>query len=247
MSLQILFEDKHVIVVVKPPGMPCQPDPSKAPSLLEAVQAHMKSAGEAGKTAKLVHRLDRPVGGVMVYAKTREAAGHLSAQFADGRVKKRYLAIVQGRPSIDGDHLVHQLKVTAGNVVEIADGSDGQKAELKYRVLGTSETALPESAVPIALLDILLLTGRRHQIRVQLSASGFPILGDAKYNPDFVKDGTPIGLWSYELRFYHPAKRTALTFKALPKKDIEAGSAGTFSLPWSYFAAQIEALAENKK
>ena len=235
MNLQILFEDKHVIVVVKPPGMPCQPDPTKALSLLEAVQAHLKAAGETNKTAKLVHRLDRPVGGVMVYAKTREAAGHLSAQFADCRIKKRYLAVIQGHPASESGHLVHQLKVTPGNVVEVTSAGVGQKAELKYRVLETAQFERPESATPVALLDILLLTGRRHQIRVQLSASGHPILGDAKYNPDFVKDGTPIGLWSYELRFYHPAKRTALTYRALPEKT---------ALPWSLFSKQLQALEE---
>lgn len=235
MNLQILFEDKHVIVVVKPPGMPCQPDPTKAPSLLEAVQAHLKAAGETNKTARLVHRLDRPVGGVMVYAKTREAAGHLSAQFADGRVKKRYLAVVQGHPASDSGHLIHQLKVTPGNVVEVTSEGVGQKAELKYRVLEAAQMETPDVKTPVALLDILLLTGRRHQIRVQLSASGMPILGDAKYNPGFNKDGTPIGLWSYELRFYHPAKRTALTFRALPENE---------NLPWSFFSSQLQALEE---
>lgn len=240
--LKILFEDKHVIVVVKPPGMPCQPDPTKAPSLLEAVQAHMKASGEAGKTVKLVHRLDRPVGGVMVFAKTREAAGHLSAQFADGRIKKRYLAVVQGQPIDDSGHLVHQLKTTPGNVVEVAQGSEGQTAELKYRVIGRTEALLREDPTPLALLDVLLLTGRRHQIRVQLSTSGFPILGDAKYNPDFVKDGNPIGLWSYEIRFYHPAKRTALSFRALPGVINATGDAAAYPAPWNYFAVQIAAL-----
>ncbi len=244
--LKILFEDKHVIVVVKPPGMPCQPDPTKAPSLLEAVQAHMKASGEAGKTAKLVHRLDRPVGGVMVYAKTREAAGHLSAQFADGRIKKRYLAVVQGQPIDDSGHLIHQLKTTQGNVVEVAQDSEGQTAELKYRVIGRTDAALTEAASPLALLDVLLLTGRRHQIRVQLSASGFPILGDAKYNPDFVKDGNPIGLWSYEIRFYHPAKRTALSFRTLPGDLNDAGGAKSYPAPWHYFSSQIAALEEKQ-
>jgi 23S rRNA pseudouridine1911/1915/1917 synthase len=244
--LKILFEDKHVVVVVKPPGMPCQPDPTKAPSLLEAVQAHMKASGEAGKTAKLVHRLDRPVGGVMVYAKTREAAGHLSAQFADGRIKKRYLAVVQGQPIDDSGHLVHQLKVTQGNVVEVAQDSEGQTAELKYRVIGRTEAELKEGTSPLALLDVLLLTGRRHQIRVQLSASGFPILGDAKYNPDFVKDESPIGLWSYEIRFYHPAKRTALSFRALPGILNEDESAKSYPAPWHYFSGQIAALEVNQ-
>jgi len=241
-----LFEDKHVIVVVKPPGMPCQPDPTKAPSLLEVVQAHMKSGGEAGKTAKLVHRLDRPVGGVMVYAKTREAAGHLSAQFADGRIKKRYLAVVEGQPIDDSGHLVHQLKTTPGNVVEVAHGSEGQTAELKYRVIGRAEAVLMEEPSPLALLDVLLLTGRRHQIRVQLSTSGFPILGDAKYNPDFVKDGNPIGLWSYEIRFYHPAKRTALSFRALPGVLNDTKEATPYPAPWNYFSEQIAALEEKQ-
>jgi 23S rRNA pseudouridine1911/1915/1917 synthase len=243
MALKIIFEDKHVIVVVKPPGMPCQPDPTKSPSLLEAVQAHMKASGEANKTAKLVHRLDRPVGGVMVYAKTKEAAGNLSAQFADGRIKKRYLALVEGSPVEDQGHLTHRIKIGTGNVVSVTEGQDGQTAELKYRVLGRRTI----SEKTTSLLDVLLLTGRRHQIRVQLSASGWPILGDAKYNPGWSKDGTHIALWSYEIRFYHPAKRTALTFRAMPESNnSNTGLTPADVSPWDVFKDEINTL-DNKK
>lgn len=273
MKLNVIFEDKHVIVVVKPPGMPSQPDQTKAPSLLEAVQAHMNRSGESGKTARLVHRLDRPVGGIMVYAKTKEAAGHLSAQFADGRVKKRYLAVVEGCPDTDTGHLVHTLKVTPGNLVEVISDPDrqhgGQTCELKFRILATTSRSLSledagltpmepkagltpmepeEKRNSLSLLDVLLLTGRRHQIRVQLAASGLPILGDAKYNPAFQKDGTTIGLWSYELRFYHPVKRTALTFRALPPglTPTEPQAGLTPVEPWQYFSKEIQALSERQ-
>jgi 23S rRNA pseudouridine1911/1915/1917 synthase len=230
MDLKILFEDKHVIVVIKPPGMPCQPDPSGAVSLLEDVQKHMVKSKEGSKTARLVHRLDRPVGGVMIYAKTQEAAGHLGAQFADGRVKKRYLAIVKGHPIEDSGHLANDLKIESGsNVVRVVPAGLGQRAELKYRVLSRGET----SAEPCSLVDVLLLTGRRHQIRVQFAEFGFPIVGDAKYNPAWQAGEPLIALWSYEIRFYHPAKRTALTFKCLPD---------TKTAPWMDFSAQIDAL-----
>lgn len=232
MVLKVLFEDKQVIVVVKPPGMPCQPDPSGAVSLLEGVQSYMKAHGEGSKMARLVHRLDRPVGGIMIFAKTQESAGNLSGQFVDGRVKKRYLTIVDGHPIEDSGHLTNYLKGDGSSkLIHVVPAGQGQRADLKFRVLFRTET----SAARFALLDILLLTGRRHQIRVQLAELGFPIKGDAKYNPSWKMNSgeSLIALWSYELRFFHPSKRTALTFRCLPDLTVP---------PWNMFIEQLEIL-----
>ena len=170
-GIRILYEDNHLLVVEKPVNLPVQADSSGDEDLLSLLKAYLRSHyGKPGEAyLGLVHRLDRPVGGVMVFAKTSKAAQRLSAQFNTHEAKKRYTAIVSGRPDAQ-EHLTDWLykdETTFSSRV-VPRGTDGAKeARLSYSLLGQAEKT--------ALLDIELYTGRPHQIRVQLLHAGYPI------------------------------------------------------------------------
>ena len=208
----ILFEDNHLLVVEKPENLPVQADASGDADLLSVCKTYIKETyhkpGEA--YLGLVHRLDRPVGGVMVFAKTSKAAARLTAQFKDRTAHKRYVAIVDGYAPSKGECIDWLLKDEATNTTHVVkEGTPGaKKAILRYRTLARQNGT--------SLLDIELLTGRPHQIRVQLSSRNLPIVGDMRYHPK-AKPGTQIRLWSYVLTIKHPTLSEPMTFYSLPK------------------------------
>jgi len=211
MPLSILYEDNHLIAVEKPCGVPTQADKSGDPDLLNLVKEYIKTRdGKPGNVyLGMVHRLDRPVSGVVVFAKTSKAAARLSAQIRDGRFRKVYLAIVHGIPSPPEGTLEHWLvKDNRHNFVSTCSprAPNAKKAVLVYRTLAAYRE--------MSLLAIDLVTGRPHQIRVQLAAEGHPVVGDEKYGG---KSGAPVSmlaLYAVEVSFEHPVRGEKLTIHA---------------------------------
>lgn len=213
MKVKIIFEDNHLLVVEKPVNMPTQRDSSGDPDLLSCLKNDLKIRYQKPGNVYLglVHRLDRPVGGVMVFAKTSKAASRLSAQIREGTFAKYYLAIVRGYLSIDHDRLVNYLIKDSGrNIVSVVPKwiPGSKEAFLDYQVIGKREQ--------LSLLKIVLGTGRSHQIRVQLAAIAHPLYGDQKYGPKINQPGEQLALFSHELRFQHPTTKESLEFKANP-------------------------------
>ncbi|MDD3401503.1 MAG: pseudouridine synthase [Eubacteriales bacterium] len=212
--MQILYEDNHLLVVEKPINMPVQEDATHDEDVLSWCKRYIKQKyGKAGEVyLGLVHRLDRPVGGVMVFARTSKAAARLTEQFRSHKAKKRYVAVVNGESKSSDtleDWLYKDENTHSSSVVP--QGSEGAKeARLSYRTLARSDSH--------SLLDVELFTGRSHQIRVQLSHSGYPIVGDQRYNP-CAKGGTQIRLWAYALTIMHPTLNEPMTFYSLPNWD----------------------------
>jgi 23S rRNA pseudouridine1911/1915/1917 synthase len=207
----ILYEDNHLLVVEKPENLPVQADASGDADLLSLCKAYVKEKYQKPGEAYLglVHRLDRPVGGVMIFARTSKAAARLTAQFKDRRAKKRYVAIVDGDAPAFSECVDWLLKDESTNTTRVVpEGTDGaKKAVLRYRTLARENGT--------SLLDVELLTGRPHQIRVQLSSRGLPIVGDMRYHPN-AKPGTQIRLHSYVLTVQHPTQNEPMTFYSLP-------------------------------
>lgn len=221
--LHVLYEDNHLLVVEKPANMPVQADASHDEDLLTRCKAYIKEAYHKPGDVYLglVHRLDRPVGGVMVFARTSKAAARLTAQFKGRQAKKRYAAIVAGEPK-PKDTLVDWLwKDESTNTTSVVpEGTAGAKfALLEYRTLARKNGT--------AMLDVSLHTGRPHQIRVQLASRALPIEGDMRYNPA-AKPGSPIRLWAYALTIQHPTIGESLTFYSMP--------------PWKEFGAVVQML-----
>jgi Pseudouridylate synthases, 23S RNA-specific len=199
-------------VVEKPENVPVQADASGDADLLAVLKAYVKEKYHKPGDVYLglVHRLDRPVGGVMVYARTSKAADRLTAQFKDRRAHKRYVAIVDGTAPACGECVDWLLKDERTNTTRtVPEGTPGaKKAILRYRTLARENGT--------SLLDVELLTGRPHQIRVQLSGRGLPILGDMRYNPAAVP-GTQIRLHAYMLTVQHPTLNEPMTFWSIPQ------------------------------
>ena len=212
-AVPVLYEDNHLIVVVKPVNMPTQRDESGDPDLLSTLKAELKAKYEKPGNVYLglVHRLDRPVGGVMVFAKTSKAASRLSDMVRTRSFGKTYMAVVHGRPVPENGRLVHFLvKDERTNTVRIVQSTahGAKEAVLDYESVGFREK--------FSLVRIKLHTGRPHQIRVQFAGIGCPLYGDQKYGAELNKPGQQIALWSTELSFLHPTKKTPLVFRARP-------------------------------
>ena len=211
MNIRVLYEDNHLLVVEKPANVPVQADASGDEDLLTACKGYIKEKyAKPGEVyLGLVHRLDRPVGGVMVFARTSKAAARLTEQFSAHRARKRYAAIVEGSAPGEGrlaDFLWKDERTNTTSVVP--EGTPGAKlAKLSFRTLAREGD--------LSLLDVDLQTGRPHQIRVQLSHAGFPIHGDQRYNPA-AQVGEQIQLWAYALTIVHPTLKEEMTFYALP-------------------------------
>ncbi|GAB2718314.1 RluA family pseudouridine synthase [Paenibacillus thermoaerophilus] len=220
--IPILYEDNHLLVVVKPRNMPSQADDSRDPDLLTLLKEDIKKRyGKPGNVyLGLVHRLDRPVGGVMVFAKTSKAASRLSDQVRTRTLDKTYLAVVRGAPPKPQDLLVHWLsKNERTNTVSVVPPNHpgGKQASLEYRTVA--------SGSGLSLLEVSLHTGRPHQIRVQLSAAGCPLYGDQKYGAAVNRPGEQLALWAARLGFRHPTTREPLVFACPPPDEA----------PWSLF------------
>ncbi|HEX2944504.1 MAG TPA: RNA pseudouridine synthase [Clostridia bacterium] len=219
--IEILYEDNHVLVVVKPQNMLTQGDQTGDENLLDILKEDLKVRyNKPGNVwLGLVHRLDRPVGGAMVFAKTSKAASRLSDQIRRREFGKTYLAVVYGDPEPISGTLVHYLdKDEKTNTVHIVKSSDeGKKAVLDYVVKDSREG--------FSLVAVKLHTGRPHQIRVQLSAIGHPLYGDQKYGASLNKPGMQLALWSAEVGFEHPTLKQYLSFDSQPPHTY----------PWNLF------------
>ena len=205
--IKVIYEDNHLLVVVKPINMPTQEDNSKDLDLLNALKKYIKEKyNKPGNVyLGLVHRLDRPVGGVMLFAKTSKAASRLSEQIRNKSIEKRYIALTHNHTKeheILKDKLLKNEKTNTSKIDE-----KGKYAILEYNLI--------EYRNNMSLIDINLLTGRHHQIRVQLSHHGYPIYGDQRYGID--KEGIQIHLWAYKLKFKHPVKDEIMEFTYYPK------------------------------
>ena len=214
-KLNILYEDNHIIVVVKPPNIPSQGDKTEDEDMLTIIKKYIKEKyNKPGNVyLGLVHRLDRPVGGVMVLAKTSKAAARLSEQVRNKVFKKEYLTIVDGKiKNKSGTLENYVLKNEKTNMSKVVkEGTKNAKyAKLDYEVLKYNEE------INLSLVKILLHTGRHHQIRVQLANFGHSICGDQKYGTR--GRGKQISLWAYKLTIEHPTTKEKMTFKGLPEE-----------------------------
>ena len=213
-NLKILFEDNHIIVVEKKPNIPSQADKTEDEDMLIIVKQYIKEKyNKPGNVyLGLVHRLDRPVGGVMIFAKTSKAAARLSEQVRSKVFKKKYLAVVDGKIEEQVGTLENYLykdeRLNMSRVVS-KDKKNAKLAKLDYKVLKYNEIK------NLSLLEINLHTGRHHQIRVQLANFGHSIFGDQKYGNR--GQGKQIALWAYELTIEHPITKEKITFKDLPE------------------------------
>ena len=224
-NVQILYEDKAIIVVVKPPGMPSQGDRSPAMDMVSWLKNYLAKpgSGKGEPYVAVIHRLDRPVGGVMVYAKTKAAAADLSEQIRENAVKKSYIAVLTGILNPEEGLLTdHMVKKAGANQSEICDARvpGAKKAQLRYRVIRTKD----EAGQQRSLVDIDLLTGRHHQIRLQMAHAGAGIYGDNRYNPACQDQvgRTDLALFAYKLTFKHPVTKKQMTFEAEPGMQIRA-------------------------
>jgi 23S rRNA pseudouridine1911/1915/1917 synthase len=250
--LEILLEDNHLLCAVKPPGILSQPDDTGDPDMLTAIRRYLKDKYQKPGAAYLglVHRLDRPVGGVMVFAKTSKAAGRLSAQIRDRRVQKTYRAVVAGQMREPQGRLEHIIqKENRNNTVRVSpcDGaSERDRAVLTYTALAYCREA------DCSLVEITLITGRPHQIRAQFAFVGHPVAGDRKYAPGARQKpaaaGVPVrraenrprpempagrvaplpwpALWAVRLTFAHPVGQARVSVCSDPPGGY----------PWNLFA-----------
>ncbi len=221
-SSRILFEDNHLLIVNKLPSEIVQGDKTGDVSLLDDVKSYIKVKYEKpGEVfAGLVHRIDRPVSGAVVFAKTSKALSRMTVMIKDRDFAKNYLAIVKNRPEKDEDLLEDFLlknEEKNKSFVVRADQKGAKLARLKYRLLASSDN--------FHLLEIELLTGRHHQIRAQLSAIGCPIKGDVKYGYDRSNADASICLHAWKITFEHPVKKEMIHIQSPPPEGI----------PWKFF------------
>ena len=213
-NLKVIFEDNHIIVVEKPVNIPSQGDKTGDEDMLTIIKQYLKEKyNKPGNVyLGLIHRLDRPVGGVMVFAKTSKAAARLSEQVRNKEFHKKYLAIVDGKlektNAVLENYLLKNERTNTSKVVE--EGTKNSKyAKLEYNVMKYNEET------ELSLVNIKLYTGRHHQIRLQFANIGHSLYGDQKYGTR--GRGKQICLWAYELTFKHPITKQEMTFCARPE------------------------------
>ncbi len=213
-KIDIIYEDNHLIVVHKPANIASCPDASNDYDMLSKIKDYLKvKYHKPGNVyLGLVHRLDRPVEGIMVYAKTSKAAERLSKQINNKEFIKTYYAVIEGIPKKQDTFTDYLAKNEKNNNSYVTDKDKGKLATLTYELINTKDN--------LSLVKINLLTGRHHQIRVQFSSRGYPLYADHRYNKKFINDTKEnIALIAKELSFYHPTTKTLLHFEiALPKK-----------------------------
>lgn len=221
LNIPIIHEDNHLLVVEKPPNILSQGDRTQDVDMLTLLKNDLKIRYNKPHNVYLglVHRLDRPVGGVMVFAKTSKAAARLSTQIQQGDFARAYITIVWGKPKETGTLTHYLLKDHTTNIVSsVREGTKGAKKAISdYQVLDTADE--------LSLVLVRLHTGRSHQIRVQFSASDHPIYNDHKYGTNNIITGQPIALWSHEISFKHPTLRDQISFTSSPDHQD----------PWSRF------------
>ena len=223
MKLKILFEDEYILACVKPFGVPSQGDRSNDEDMVTAVTNYLFDHSDSDEEpyVAIIHRLDRPVGGVMLFAKTPSVAAKLSDMLQDGRIKKYYEAIISGElPDMEGTLTDYLVRNGRNNTTVVAKKGDqgAKKAVLNYEVIDVFETNL--GVLSYVLIE--LETGRHHQIRVQLASRGCGIWGDTKYNPQFAKTKRrylEMGLYSTRMEFVHPVTGEDIVLKSLPQGE----------------------------
>lgn len=221
MKSQIIYEDNEILVIYKPEGLAAQSARVTQPDVVSEMCTYLKSP-----YVGLVHRLDQPVEGLMVLGKTKAAAGNLSAQLTDGSLKKTYLAVVEKEDRDVSqipkqwtkltDYLIKNAKQAKAEVVAEGSGKSAEKpvkATLFYR-------KLCEGAQGTALVEVELVTGRFHQIRVQMAHAKMPLLGDAKYGNGADQSVKSVALCAYKLQFFHPKTKKKMEFEIKPRKAI---------------------------
>ena len=213
-NLKVIYEDNHIIVVEKKPNIPSQSDKTEDEDMLTIIKSYLKEKySKPGNVyLGLIHRLDRPVGGIMVFAKTSKAASRLSEQVRNKELKKEYLAVVDGKIEPRYGTLENYLyKDARNNMSRVVkkEKKNSKFAKLDYEVLKYNKVK------DLSLVKINLHTGRHHQIRVQLSHFGHSIFGDQKYGTR--GKNKQIALWAYKLTIKHPITKEQLTFTDLPE------------------------------
>lgn len=220
--VDILYEDKDIIVVKKPYGVASQTERGSGEDMVSILMNYFHEKGEKIPYVGVIHRLDKNVAGVMVYGKNKTAAGKLCGQIAGKDVTKKYYAAVHNGGSLEAEGVMEDILVKDGrqNISRVAGAKDkgGKRAELKYRVMSKADIEGKE----ITFVNITLLTGRHHQIRVQFSTRGCPLAGDRKYGMPRGEDITMgnIGLYCFSLSFDHPSTGKRLTFTETPSEGI---------------------------
>lgn len=213
--MKILYEDGQILVCVKPAGIPVQ-SASVGTKDMVSILRNYRMEKERELYVGLVHRLDQPVQGVMVFAKTKAAAADLSRQVSDGRMKKQYLAVVCGKPAekegVLVDYLLKDGRTNTSSIVK-KETKGAKRAELSYRIVREMQG--------FALAQINLVTGRHHQIRVQMAGAGMPLAGDRKYNRGEGADASKyVALAAHRLEFFHPVTGKKLCFEEEPEGEL---------------------------
>ena len=211
-KINVIYEDNHIIVVEKPINMPVCLDSSKDRDLLTILKEYIKKKyNKPGNVyLGLVHRLDRPVGGVMVFARTSKAASRLSNQVRGNKLEKYYYAVLDGKAQSRGELVDYLYKDKNINMSFVTDSNKGKLSKLSYELVSYKKK--------FSLVRIKLSTGRSHQIRVQFSSRNLPLVGDAKYNINS-DNKTSIALFAYKLCFVHPVTKEKMCFELpLPKR-----------------------------
>ncbi len=213
-DLNVIYEDNHIIVVEKMPNIPSQEDKTGDEDMLTIIKKYLKEKyNKPGNVyLGLVHRLDRPTGGVMVFAKTSKAASRLSEQIREKKFEKEYLVIADGKFSepigIMEDYLLKNEKTNTSKVVD-SNTKNAKFASLKYEVIKYQED------INLSVVKVKLYTGRHHQIRVQFASRNHSITGDQKYGTR--GRGKNLALWAYKLSIIHPITKEKMTFEVMPK------------------------------
>ncbi len=222
-NLNVLYEDNQIVVVIKPHNIPSQQDESGDEDMLSLIKSYVKEKynkpGEA--FIGLVHRLDRPTGGIMIFARNSKSASRLSEQIKNNTMKKTYFCVCKGTLKEKDGVLVNYLKKDEKqNIVKIVPMSEigAKKAQLKYKVLQTENDE--------NLCQVELITGRSHQIRVQFAGINCPLVGDKKYGKNTAGEKVNLALWAGRIEFEHPTTKQKMIFVAPPDKD---------SNPWKKF------------
>lgn len=208
--MKVIYEDNHILVVDKPINVPMQEDSSKDEDLLSIAKAYIKEKYHKPGNVYLglLHRLDRPVSGVCVFARTSKAAGRISKQINDHRFKKEYIAAVEDNGLKKQDHYEdYLLKDTKTNMVRV--DPKGKLAILDYEVIERKDN--------LAIVRIMLKTGRSHQIRVQFASRNHPLWGDQRYNKKAIPS-QQIALHASKIEFYHPVSNELMTFTSKPDR-----------------------------
>lgn len=220
--INVIYEDNHLLVVEKPVNVLSQGDDTNDKDMVNLLKNYLKvKYSKPGNVfIGLVHRLDRPVGGIMVFAKTSKAASRLSEQVRNKSFKKTYRAVLNGNMKKDKDILKDYLyKNKKTNMVSVVNKNhkDAKDAELSYETISKNEK--------FSMVQVDLKTGRPHQIRVQFSSRNHPLFGDQRYGQHINKKGDQIALWSYKIEITHPTTKEKMEFICNPPNNY----------PWNLF------------